>query len=84
MESGKREPTERIQLQNQESIRTLEEKENYMYKGILEADTIKQKDRKKKKYLRRMKKLLETKPQKSDGRDKYQVNSSWKVLRVIL
>ena len=40
--SGKRETTEGTELLNQESIRTLEEKENYKYLEILEADTNKQ------------------------------------------
>ena len=40
MKSGKRETTEGIQLSNQESIRTLGEKENYKYLGMLEVDTI--------------------------------------------
>ena len=38
----KRETTEGIELLNQESIRTLEEKENYMYLGVLEANTRKE------------------------------------------
>ena len=41
MKSGKREITEAIELPNQERIRMLGEKENYMYLGILKADTIK-------------------------------------------
>ena len=43
---------------------TLEEKETYKYLGILEADTIKHDEMKKKvkkEYLRRTRKLLETK-----------------------
>ena len=45
-------------------IRTLGEKETYKYLGILEADTIKQvemKEKNLKDYLRRTRKLLETK-----------------------
>ena len=45
-------------------IRTLEEKETYKYLGILEADTIKQVQIKyttRKEYIRRTRKLLETK-----------------------
>ena len=34
--------TERIELTNQEKIRTLGEKETYRYLGIFEADIIKQ------------------------------------------
>ena len=43
-----RETTVGIELPNQESIRTLEEKENYKSFGILEADTVKQIEIKKK------------------------------------
>ena len=35
MNNGKREKMEEIELPNQENIRTLEEKENYKYLGIL-------------------------------------------------
>ena len=38
----KRQLTDGMELPNQDKIRTLEEKETYKYKGILEADTIKQ------------------------------------------
>ena len=34
--------TEGIELQNQDKIRTLGEKDTYKYWGLLEADTIKQ------------------------------------------
>ena len=64
MKSGKRHMTYGIELPNQDRIRTLEEKETYEYLGILEADTIKQvqmKDTIRKEYLRRTRKLLETK-----------------------
>ena len=37
---------EGMELLNQEGIRTLGEKENYKYLGILEADTIKRKKKK--------------------------------------
>ena len=53
-----------MELPSQDKIRTLEEKETYKYLGILEADTIKQvetKDKIKKEYQRRTRKLLETK-----------------------
>ena len=53
-----------MELPNQDKIRTLGEKETYKYLGILEADTIKQKEMKekiKKEYLRRTRKLLEIK-----------------------
>ena len=65
MKSGKRHMTDGMELPNDEKIRTLEENETYKYLGILEADTIKQvqmKDTIPKEYLRRTRKLLETKP----------------------
>ena len=64
MKSGKRHLTDRIELANQDKIRTLAENETYKYLGILETDTIKQvgmKDKIQKEYLRRTRKLLETK-----------------------
>ena len=42
MKSGKRETAKETELPNQETIRTLREKENYKYLRILEADSIKQ------------------------------------------
>ena len=51
--------------------------ETYKYLGILEADTIKQQEMKekiKKDYLRRARKLHETKLQESCQRDKYMGN----------
>ena len=56
--------TDGMELPNHDRIRTFEEKDTYKYLGILEADTIKQvqmKDTIQKKYLRRTRKLLETK-----------------------
>ena len=41
MKSEKGHMTKGIELPHQEKIRTLEEKENYKYLGILQADTIK-------------------------------------------
>ena len=64
MKSGKRHLTDGMELPNQDKIRTLGEKETYKYLGVLEADTIKQmevKEKIKKEYLRRIRKLLETK-----------------------
>ena len=64
MKSGKRHLTEGMELPNQDKIRTLAENETYKYLGILEDDTIKQmemKDKIQKEYLRRTRKLLETK-----------------------
>ena len=64
MKSGKRHMTDRMELPNQDKIRTLGENETYKYLGILEADTIKQvemKEKFKKEYHRRTRKLLQTK-----------------------
>ena len=64
MKGGKRHLTDGMGLPNQDKIRTLGEKETYKYLGILEADTIKQvemKEKIQKEYLRRTRKLLETK-----------------------
>ena len=61
-ESGKREITEEIELPYQERIRTLREKDKYL--RILEAATIKQaeiEEKKRNEYLRRKRKLCETK-----------------------
>ena len=58
MKSGKR-----MERPNQDKIRTLREKEIYIYLRNLEANTIKQLETKKKikkKYLKRTRKLLET------------------------
>ena len=48
MKSGKRQITVGIELANQERVRTLGEKENYMYLGILETNIIKRGDIKEK------------------------------------
>ena len=64
MKSGKRHLTDGMELPNQDKIKTLAENETYKYFGILEADSIKQvemKDKIQKEYLRRTRKLLETK-----------------------
>ena len=64
MKSGQRQLTDRMELPNKDKIKTLAENETYEYLGILEADTIKQvkmKDKIQKEYLRRTRKLLETK-----------------------
>ena len=53
-----------MELPNKDKIKTLVENEIYKYLGILEADTIKQaemKEKIQKEYLRRTRKLLETK-----------------------
>ena len=62
--SGKRHLTDGMELPNQDKIKTHAENETYKYLGILEADTIKQVEMKgkiQKEYLRRTRKLLETK-----------------------
>ena len=64
MKSGKRHMTVGMELPNHDKIRTLRENETNKYLGILEADTIKQvemKDKIRKEYLSRTRKLLETK-----------------------
>ena len=64
MKSGKRHLSDGLELPNQDKIRTLAENETYKYLGIREADNIKQvemKDQIQKEYLRRTRKLLETK-----------------------
>ena len=64
MKSGKRHITDGMELPNQDKIRTRGENETHKYLGILEADTIKQeeiKDKIRKEYPRRTRKLLETK-----------------------
>ena len=77
-----------IKLSNQESIRTLGEKENYRFLVILEADTIKQVDMKEKirKYhLRRTRKLLsQVLQQKSHQINKHLGSFPCKVLWTIL
>ena len=64
IKSGKQHMTDGMELPNHEKIRTLGDNENYKYLGNLEADTIKQvqmKDKIRKEYLRRRRKLHETK-----------------------
>ena len=64
MKSGKQHMTEVMKLPNQEKIRMFGEKKMYRYLGILDANTIKQvemKEKIKKEYFRRMRKLCEIK-----------------------
>ena len=64
MKSSKWYMTDGMELPNHDKIKTLGENETYKYLGILEADTIKQvqmKDKIRKEYHRRTRKLLETK-----------------------
>ena len=63
MKSSKQHLTDRMELPNQNKIRMLREEEMYKYLGIFKADTIKQveiKEKIKKEYLRRTRKLLKT------------------------
>ena len=56
--------TDGMELPNKDKIKSLAENETYKYLGILEADIIKQaeiKEKIQKEYLRRTRKLLETK-----------------------
>ena len=79
MKSGKRHMTDGIEIPNHDKIRNLEENETYKYLGILEADTIKQvqmKDTIRKEYLRRTRKLLET---KLSGRNLIKGINTWTV-----
>ena len=64
MKSGNQHRADGMELPNQDEIRTFGEKETCKYLDILEADTIKQvemKEKVKKEYLRRTRKLLEAK-----------------------
>ena len=82
MKSGKRHLTDGIELPNQDKIRTLAENVTYKYVGILEADTIKQvemKNKIQKEYLRRTRKLLET---KLPRRNLIKAINTWAVLLV--
>ena len=79
MKSGKLKMTEGIELPNQGKIRTLREKETYKYMGILEPDTIKHaemKEKRKKEYLRRTRKLFEN---KQDSRNLIKGINTWAV-----
>ena len=59
---GKRHLTDRMELSNQDKIRTLAENKTYKYLVILEVETIKPVEMKvKKEYIRRTRKLLKTK-----------------------
>ena len=80
MKGGKRNQPDGIELPNQDKIRTLVENETYKYLGILEADTIKQvemKNKIQKLYLKRTRKLLET---KHSSRNLMKGINTWAVL----
>ena len=79
MKSEKRHMTDGMELSNQEKIRSLGEREKCKYLGILKVDTIKQgkmNERIKKEYLRRTRKLLET---KLSGRNLIKRINTWAV-----
>ena len=80
--SGKQLQMDGMELPNQDKIKTLGEKETHKYLGILEADTVKQveiKDKIWKEYLRRTRKLLET---KLSSRNLIKGINTWAVLLV--
>ena len=79
MKRGKRHMTDGMELPNHDKIRMLGENETYKYLGILEADTIKQvemKDKIWKEYLRRTRKLLETKLQQKPQQSNKQLGGA--------
>ena len=64
MKSSKPQLTDRMELPNQDKIKTLAESETYKYLGLWEIDTIKEvemKEKNQKEYLRKTRILLETK-----------------------
>ena len=82
MKRGKRHMTKGKELPNHVKIRTLGENETYKYFCVLEDDTIKQvemKDKIWKEYLRRTRKLLET---KLSSRNIIKGINTWDVLLV--
>ena len=88
MKGGKRHITEGVEIPNQ-VIRTLGEKETYKYLGILEADTIKQREMKEnilKKISKRNQKITQDKTlyPESSQMDKYLGCPPRKVLGTIL
>ena len=71
--------TDGMELPNHDKIRTLGENETYKYLGISEAETIKHQEMKEKiqkEYLRRTRKLLET---KLSSRNLIKVRNTWAV-----
>ena len=73
MKNGIRETAEDIKLLNQENIRTLLEKENFTYLGILKADYIKQMEMGIIRKITSIEREIWSKPkqQKSQQRDEY-------------
>ena len=83
MKSGKRHLTDGMDLPNQDKIRMLGEKGTYKYLCILEADTTKQvemKEKIQKEYLRKTRKLLET---KLSGRNLIKEINTWAIPLII-
>ena len=79
MKSDKRQLTDGMELPNKDKIKMLSENETYKYLGILETDTIKKvemKEKIQKEYLRRTRKLLET---KVNGRNLIKGINTWAV-----
>ena len=82
MKSGKRHMSDGMELPNQDKIKTHGGNDIYKYFGILEVDTIKQvemKDKIQKEYLRRTRKLLET---KISGRNLIKGIHTWAVFLI--
>ena len=69
LKKGKIVNSDDIQLLNDKVIKSLEEGESYKYLGVLEADKVmvnEMKDKVKKEYYRRVRKVLETKLNNGD------------------
>ena len=82
MKWGKQHQTDGMELSNKDKIRTLRENQTYKYLGILESDTIKHvemKDKIKKEYRKRSRKLLES---KLSNRNLIKIINTWAVLLV--
>ena len=82
MKSDKRHLTDGMEQPNQDKIKTLAENETYKYLGILEAEIIKKeelKDNIQKEYLRRTRKVPET---KLSSRNLIEGINTWAVLLV--
>ena len=77
----RRETTERKELPNQESIKTLLRK-NYKYSGILEADTVKHERKSKKRVSQKKTSRNQSLLQKSQQRNKQLGKLFWTFLKV--
>ena len=79
MRKGKIVKSDDIQLPNDKVIKSLEEGESYKYLGVLEADEVivnEMKDKVKKTYYRRVRKLLGT---KLNSEKVFKAINSWEV-----